>query len=122
MSLRAFRKAVVALAVGLGLTAGCSNTTAPSPPPIPPNVGTVSGIASPCWPYAFNKGKENASVRVTVTRSGQPVASQTVRGNHLYHFTLWVGDYVVSTFYSKARPITIAAGRTVKADLPDDCA
>jgi hypothetical protein len=121
MSLPAFRKAVVALAVGLGLTAGCSNTTALVPPPIPPDIGTVSGIASPCWPYAFNKGIEKASVRVTVTRDGRTVASQTVRGNHVYHFTLSLGDYVVSTFYSKARPITITAGRTVKADLPDGC-
>jgi hypothetical protein len=121
MSLPAFRKAVVALAIGLGLTAGCSNATAPVPPPIRPSVGTVSGIASPCWPYAFNKGIEKAAVRVTVIHDGQTVASQTVRGNHVYHFTLSVGDYVVSTLYSKARPITITAGRTVKADLPDDC-
>jgi len=99
--------------------AGCSTTSAPMPSP--PKVGVVTGVASPCWPYPTNKGIEKSPVRVVATRDGKTLATQTVRGDHVYRFTLGPGSYVVTTFYSRPRPVTIASGRTVKVDLPDDC-
>jgi hypothetical protein len=54
-------------------------------------------------------------------RDGQRVASQTVRGKHVYHLTLAPGSYVVSTLYLPAKPVTIVAGLAARADLPDDC-
>jgi hypothetical protein len=117
------RRIQIGLAVGglAFLAVGCSTTTAPAPKAISSDVGVVTGVASPCWPYAFNKGIEKASVKVTLTRNGQNVASQTVRGDHVYHFKLSPGIYAVSTLYSPARPFTITTGSTAKVDLPDDC-
>lgn len=122
VSLR-FRRIVAALltcALAL-LAVGCTTKTATTSRTTSPPVGIVTGVASPCWPYPFTKGIRNAPVAVTVTRDGQRVASQTVRGKHVYHLTLAPGSYVVSTLYSPAKPVTIVAGLAAKADLPDDC-
>jgi hypothetical protein len=123
MPLIAFRRVQIVLAIGglafVGL--GCSATTAPVPRPVAQHVGVVTGIASPCWPYARSKGIGKAPVEVTVTRHGERVTSQTVRGDHVYHFELSPGNYAISTLYSTARPVTTATGSTVKIDLPDDC-
>jgi hypothetical protein len=123
MLLLVVRRVQIALAAGgmALLTVACSTTTAPAPKAISRDVGVITGIASPCWPYAFNKGIEKASAKVTLTRNGQSVASQIVRGDHVYRFKLLPGSYAVSTLYSPATPFTITTGSTVKVDLPDDC-
>jgi hypothetical protein len=113
-------KTVIAVALTSMLAAGCS-TARSAPKPSTQNLGTVTGVASPCWPYAFNAGIKKAPVEVSVLQNGRIVVSQTVRGSHVYRFQLTPSSYVVSTPYSKAVPIAITAGRTVKVDLPDDC-
>jgi hypothetical protein len=113
-------KAVVAVALTGMLAAGCS-TTSSAPRPGAQHLGIVTGVASPCWPYAFNKGIKKARVEVSVLQNGRTVVSQTVRGSHVYRFQLTPSSYVVSTPYSKAVPIVITSGQTVKVDLPDEC-
>jgi hypothetical protein len=39
----------------------------------------------------------NLPVQVTVTQGSRTIASQTVRGSHVYVFTLPPGSYVVSS-------------------------
>lgn len=95
--------------------------TALSPSPTAQAPGILTGVASPCWPYASDNGIGEKSVTVTVARDGQTVASQTVRGDHIYRFMLSPGSYIVSTPYSRVKAVTIINGRTVTADLPDDC-
>jgi hypothetical protein len=118
-----FRRIVAAiLTCALALLAvGCTTKTATTPRTTSPHVGIVTGVASPCWPYPFTKGIRKTPVTVTVTRDGQRVASQKVRGKHVYHLTLAPGNYVVSTLYSPAKPVTIVAGLAAKSDLSDDC-
>jgi len=113
-------KTVVAVALTGIVAAGCS-TTSSAPRRNAPNLGTVTGVAAPCWPYAFNTGIRTARVEVRVLRNGRTVVSQTVRGAHVYRFQLTPSSYVVSTPYSKAVPIVVTAGRTVDVDLPDEC-
>jgi hypothetical protein len=112
-------RSLVALALVGIVASGCSATSAPRPEP--QTVGIVTGVASPCWPYTTNKGIEKALVKVAVTQGEKTVASQSIRGDHVYRFALAPGSYLVSTPYSRPQLVTIAIGRTVKADLPDDC-
>ncbi len=118
------RRTQMALAVsGLAVLGGkCSTAPARAHCVARPDGGMVTGVASPCWPYAFDDGMARAVVEVTVTRDGEKVAGQAVRGEHVYHFELPAGTYVVSTPYAKATLVTIATGDTTKVDLPDDCA
>jgi hypothetical protein len=122
VSLR-FRRIVAAfLTCALALLAvGCTTKTATTSQMTSPHVGIVTGIASPCWPYPFTKGIRKSPVTVTVTRDGQSVATQMVRGDHVYHLTLAPGGYLVSTLYSPAKPVTIVVGLAAKVDLPNDC-
>lgn len=113
-------KTITAVVLTAMLAAGCS-TTSSAPSPSTQTLGVVTGVASPCWPYAFDKGIKRARVEVSVLQNGRTVVSQTVRGSHVYRFPLMPSSYVVSTPYSKTVPIVITAGRTVKVDLPDDC-
>ncbi len=132
MPLSMFRRVAVDFAIGgsVLLAVGCSTTTAPpkstttapAKRAITQHVGVVTGVASPCWPYPSNRGIGKKTVTVTVSRNGQTVSSQTVRGDHFYAFKLSPGNYDVSTLYSRARPVMITTGGTVKVDLPDDCA
>jgi hypothetical protein len=122
MSPSHFRGIVVTLTGGLALLAvGCTTKAATTPRTTVPDVGVVTGIASPCWPYPFTNGIRKASVTVTVALNGQTLATQTVRGRHVYHLTLGPGGYLISTPYSPAKPVTIVAGLAAKVDLPDDC-
>lgn len=118
-----FRRVVVEFAIGglVLLTVGCSTATVPAKRAITQHVGAVTGVASPCWPYAFDRGIGKKAVTVMVTRNGQTVSSQTVRGDHVYRFKLSPGHYDVSTLYARARPVTVTTGGTAKVDLPDDC-
>ncbi len=102
-------------------TAGCATTSAPPTTTVPRGLGVVTGIASPCWPYATDRGIRRASVTVTLSRDGRTVATQTVRGDHVYRVELVAGAYVVSTPFSRPVPVAVTVGRTVRADLPDDC-
>ena len=113
-------RTVIAVALTGMLAAGCS-TTSSAPNPSPQRLGIVTGVASPCWPYAFNTGIEKARVEVSVLQNGRTVVRQIVRGSHVYRFHLTPSSYVVSTPYSKAVPVTIIAGQTMRVDLPDDC-
>ena len=113
-------KTVIGVALIGMLAAGCS-TSSSAPKPSAQNLGIVTGVASPCWPYASDKGIRRTQVEVSVVQNGHAVVTQTVRGNHIYRFQLTPSGYVVSTPYSQARPIVITADRTVKVDLPDDC-
>lgn len=123
MSASDFRRIVAALVTcGLALLAvGCTTKTATTSRTTVRDVDIVTGMAAPCWPYPFAKGIRKAPVAVTVTRNGQKVATQTVRGNHVYHLTLAPGGYLVSTLYSPAKPVTIVVGHAATVDLPDDC-
>ena len=113
-------KTIIAVALTGLLAAGCSATSS-APKPSAENLGTVTGVASPCWPYAFNTGIKKARVEVSVLQNGRTVVRQIVRGSHVYRFHLTPSSYVVSTPYSKAVPVTIIAGQTMRVDLPDDC-
>lgn len=110
---------VIASALAGLVASGCSTTSAPTPKP--PTVGIVTGVASPCWPYPTDKGIGKTLVRVNVSQKGKTVASQSVKGDHIYRFTLAPGHYVVSTPYSRLQAVIISTGHTVKVDLPDDC-
>ena len=110
---------VIALALAGLVASGCSTRSAPTPKP--PTVGILTGVASPCWPYPTDKGIGKALVRVNVSQEGKTVASQSVKGGHIYRFTFSPGRYVVSTAYLRLQAVTISAGHTVKVDPSDDC-
>lgn len=112
---------MLAVVVLVGITvSACAASSTPLPKP-QRTVGILTGMASPCWPYPTNKGIEKAIVKVEVSKGENTVATQSVTGSHIYHFTLKPGTYVVSTPYSRPQPVTIAIGRTAHVDLPDDC-
>ena len=115
------QRAVGVLMTGAVLITGCSTTVTPATTTLPPGLGVVTGVASPCWPYANDRGIRKAAVTVTVVQDDRAVASQTVRGDHVYRVELAPGAYTVSTPYSKPEPVSVVDRRTQRVDLPDDC-
>ena len=88
--------------------------------------GTITGVASPCDPFAITSSSQYRQLPVTVylTRGSRTEAEQIVKGTHTYRFSVPAGDYVVATHEgggSKPLAITVHAGRTVHANIPSYC-
>lgn len=109
-------KTPVALVISaLGLLAGCSTGS---------SSGTITGFASPCTGPVSSSGYANLPVDVTLSHGSHLVASTTVKGKHVYHFTVSPGQYVVSTHEGQgSRPvhITLRSGEVARVNIPSTC-
>lgn len=110
-------KALVALAIcALGFAAGCSTGS---------TAGTVTGVASPCIGSGVTSAEyANLPVEVTLTQASHTIASQTVKGKHVYRFTALPGTYVVSTHEGQgSMPVRLALSSSgvARVNIPSTC-
>jgi hypothetical protein len=109
-------KSLVAAAICLlGLAAGCSTGS---------TTGTITGVASPCVGLVTSAEYANLSVEVTLSNGSHVVASQAVKGKHVYRFTISPGTYVVSTKEGQGSTpvhVTLSSGQIARANIPSTC-
>jgi hypothetical protein len=137
---------IVAAAIGGGLAgAGAwsgSGTQPPSrPAPLTVHTGGITGYIDPC--EGINVGLPYAAGTVTALRGRETwkpdgpgtwrlqlpatvVARQRVAENHQYYFDLGPGQYVLAARYDRGNAmsfldVSIAAGRVLHRDLPNQC-
>jgi hypothetical protein len=101
------------------LLAACSGGASTSPS------GVVAGVAAPCvGSYRPQRQISSIPVLVTITQGTHRIASQTVRGSHVYVFTLPPGRYVVSSDALGGGPaahVNLRAGDVLRTNLYSMC-
>ncbi len=106
---------IVGAACVLVLAAGCSSGAA---------AGSVTGIAAPCTGPVLPPQYAKLSVKVKLSQDSHVVQSQTVRGRHLFEFTVTPGKYVLSSnqgLGSPPIPVTVTSGRVTTANISSSC-
>jgi hypothetical protein len=109
---------VVPLMCG-ALLAACGGGASTSPS------GVIAGVAQPCVGDDMTKAQfASLTVHVTVTQGSQTIATQAVRGSHVYVFTLPPGRYVVSSDALGGAPtahVNLRAGEVLRTNLGSMC-
>jgi hypothetical protein len=81
--------------------------------------GVVSGIAEPCDGPVLSD--VDLPAKVTIKGASGTVATQTVRGNHVYRLVVPPGHYKVSSNASGAVAVVVHSGDVAHVNLPDLC-
>jgi hypothetical protein len=105
---------VASILLTLGTTAACSSSLSSA---------VVTGVATPCVGLVARDQYARVPVRVVLSKGGQTVSSQTVKGNDTYRFKVAPGLYVVSSDQSTVAPtrITLHTGQIAQVNLSAHC-
>ena len=101
------------------LLAACGGGASTSPS------GVIAGVAQPCVGAYMTKAQfADLPVLVTIAQASHTIATQTVRGSHIYVFTLPPGRYVVSSDALGGAPparVNLRAGEVLRTNLGSMC-
>jgi hypothetical protein len=115
--------AVIALVALIGLLSGSGVSQAATGAHAVAE-GVVTGTAEPCDGPVMDNADLTATVTIKgvsgIGRSGQ-VASQTVRGNHVYRLVVSAGHYQIWSNASRPVDVVVYGGRVTQLNLPDFC-
>lgn len=105
---------MAAILLTLGTTAACSSS---------PSSAVLTGVATPCVGLVAQDQYAQMPVRVVLSKGGQTVTSQIVKGGHTYRFKVAPGPYVVSSDQSTVVPtrITLHTGQIAHVNLSAHC-
>jgi hypothetical protein len=84
----------------------------------------VTGVAAPCTGPVLPGALARLPVTVTLSRASRVVATQSVRGRHVYRFAASPGAYVVaSKERGGSRPVrvTVQPGATTVVPIRSSC-
>ena len=86
----------------------------------------MTGVAAPCEAMAITSQAQVAAipVRVTVSAGDQVVATETVRGTHIYRLSVTPGRYLLSSNALDGREpssIDLHSGEVLHTNLYSDC-
>jgi hypothetical protein len=111
--------AAVTVAMISGLLGSCGATPAATGIGKRGQDGVVSGIAEPCDGPVVNN--VDLPAKVIINGASGTVATQTVRGNHVYRFQVPPGQYQVWSDASGAVAVVVYSGEVAHVNLPDLC-